>query len=108
MPWSKMWPRPSGWVEHCSGVAITSSAPASLPAARLHQIAGQAYVAGIRSSFLVSAVVLLVAGVMAALFPGARKTPAHRKSQAREVQGDVTGQRVAGDGGAAGLASGMG
>ena len=27
MPWSKMWPRPSHWVEHCSGIAITSSAP---------------------------------------------------------------------------------
>ena len=27
LPWSKMWPRPSHWVEHCSGMAMTSSAP---------------------------------------------------------------------------------
>ena len=27
LPWSKMCPRPSHWVEHCSGMAITSSAP---------------------------------------------------------------------------------
>ena len=27
LPWSKMWPSPSHWVEHCSGMAITSSAP---------------------------------------------------------------------------------
>src|SRR3954469_722360 len=27
LPWSKMWPRPSHWVEACSGMAITSSAP---------------------------------------------------------------------------------
>src|SRR4051812_29180937 len=27
LPWSKMWPRPSHWVEACSGIAITSSAP---------------------------------------------------------------------------------
>ena len=27
MPWSKMWPSPSHWVEHCSGIEITSSAP---------------------------------------------------------------------------------
>lgn len=26
-PWSKMWPSPSHWVEHCSGIAMTSSAP---------------------------------------------------------------------------------
>src|SRR4051812_41948485 len=27
LPWSKMWPRPSHWVEHCRGMAMTSSAP---------------------------------------------------------------------------------
>src|SRR4051794_34997146 len=27
LPWSKMWPRPSHWVEACSGMAMTSSAP---------------------------------------------------------------------------------
>src|SRR3954452_21252033 len=27
IPWSKMWPRPSHWVEACSGIEITSSAP---------------------------------------------------------------------------------
>ena len=27
IPWSKMWPSPSHWVEHCSGMKITSSAP---------------------------------------------------------------------------------
>ena len=27
MPWSKMCPSPSHWVEHCRGMAMTSSAP---------------------------------------------------------------------------------
>ncbi len=27
LPWSKMCPSPSHWVEHCRGIAITSSAP---------------------------------------------------------------------------------
>jgi EmrB/QacA subfamily drug resistance transporter len=88
--------------------ALPTLLPAGLTAARLHQTAGQAYVTGIRFSFLVSAIVLLAAGAMAALFLGARRTPAHRKNRAREVQGDVTRQRVAGEKVAAAVTSGVG
>jgi len=67
-----------------------ASLPAGFTAARLHQIASLAYVTGIRSSFLISGIVLLAAAVIAALFLGAaRRAPAHRKSKARHVRGDL-------------------
>jgi len=71
--------------------------PAGLTAARLHQIAGQAYVTGIRSAFFASAIVLLAAAVTAALFLSARRTPAHRKSRARHAPRFAIEQRVTSD-----------
>jgi EmrB/QacA subfamily drug resistance transporter len=50
--------------------------PAGYTAARLHHIAADAYVAGIHGSFLVSAIVLLVAGAAAALLLHSTTAPA--------------------------------
>jgi EmrB/QacA subfamily drug resistance transporter len=67
--------------------ALPSTLPAGYTAARLHQIAAEAYVTGIHGAFLIGAIVLLVAGVASALL--LQRNPSHQEATVQQREASL-------------------